>query len=86
MVCSDVGQQAEGVHTRVHARDVPGPGLCWALILYLPEQLFRALSPLPCLHPAPPTPRPPVLSEPPHLDGSCQQGLWLARSPHPHKH
>ena len=36
---------------------VPGPGLCWALILYLPEQLFTAPSPLP--HPSPL-----VLSEP----------------------
>lgn len=83
MVCSDVGQQAEGVHTRVHARDVPGPGLCWALILHLPEQLFRALSPLPCLHPASPTPPPPVLSEPPHLDGMLSTGALAGSVPTP---
>lgn len=55
---------------------VPGPGLCWALILYLPEQLFTALSPLTC-------PSPLVLSEPPHLDGMLSTGALAGSVPTP---
>lgn len=60
----------------VHAKDGPGPGLCWVLIPYSQEQLFPAPVPSSLY-------LPPILSEPPHLDGALLTGALAGSIPTP---